>query len=65
MLETIAFTYGMLASFVLTGASRNRRLARPNPPILQYLGYATCGSLAAFAMLLLVCAAAGFDPLGL
>ena len=62
MLETIAFTYGMLASFVLTRATINRRRARPNPPILQYVGYTVCGSLGAFALLLLVCAAADFDP---
>lgn len=43
MIEAVALTYGMLLSFVLTGASRNRKLARANPPMLMYIGYVLFG----------------------
>ena len=43
MLEAVAITYGMLLSFVLSGASRNRKLARPNPPVLSCIGYVLLG----------------------
>lgn len=56
MLGAIVFTYGMLASFVLSGASRNRKMQRPNPPILAYVGYVLCGLSGALSLLLLVAA---------
>ena len=56
MLGAIVFTYGMLASFVLSGASRNRRRRRPNPPILAYVGYVMCGLSGGLAMMLFVAA---------
>lgn len=56
MLGAIVFTYGMLASFVLSGASRNRKMRRPNPPILSYVGYVLCGLSGALSLLLLVAA---------
>jgi hypothetical protein len=43
MLGAIVFTYGMLTSFVLSGASRNRKLQRPNPPMLTYVGFVCFG----------------------
>ncbi|HEX8484564.1 hypothetical protein [Sphingomonas sp.] len=56
MLGAIVFTYGMLASFVLSGASRNRRMKRPNPPILAYVGYVLCGLSGGLAVMLFVAA---------
>ena len=43
MLGAIVFTYGLLTSFVLSGASRNRKLQRPNPPMLTYVGFVCFG----------------------
>jgi hypothetical protein len=56
MLGAIVFTYGMLASFVLSGASRNRKMRRPNPPILAYVGYVLCGLSGGLALMLFVAA---------
>lgn len=56
MLGAIVFTYGMLASFVLSGASRNRKIRRPNPPILAYVGYVLCGLSGGLALMLFVAA---------
>jgi hypothetical protein len=56
MLGSIVFTYGMLMSFVLQGATRNARLARPNPPMLQYIGYVLCGLSAGLSIMLLIMA---------
>ena len=53
MFETIFFTYGLLTSFVLSGATRNRKLRRANPPILDYVGYVLFGCSAALSVLLL------------
>lgn len=43
MFGAAAFTYGILMSFVLSGASRNIRLRRPHPPMMMYVGYVLCG----------------------
>jgi len=43
MLNVIVFTYGVLTSVVLSGASRNRKLRRPNPLILTYVGFVCFG----------------------
>lgn len=59
MLGAIVLTYGMLTSFVLQGASRNARLKRPNPPMLQYVGYVLLGTTAAASAILLGYAAWG------
>lgn len=56
MLGAIVFTYGMLASFVLSGASRNRKMRKPNPPILAYVGYVLCGLSGGLALMLFVAA---------
>jgi hypothetical protein len=56
MLGAIVLTYGMLASFVLSGATRNRRMRRPNPPILAYVGWVLCGLSGGLAVLLLFAA---------
>lgn len=52
MLEAVALTYGMLLSFVLSGASRNKKLARPNPPMLNYIGYVLFGATSTVAVML-------------
>ncbi len=56
MLGAIVFTYGMLMSFVLQGATRNARLKKPNPPMLQYIGYVLVGLTAGLSGLLLLMA---------
>ena len=53
MFSTIMFTYGLLTSFVLSGASRNNRLQRPHPRMLRYIGYILCGCSAGLSVLLL------------
>jgi hypothetical protein len=52
MIEAVAVTYGMLLSFVLSGASRNQKLDRPNPAMLSYVGYVLFGMTAALAAVL-------------
>ncbi len=52
MIEAVALTYGMLLSFVLSGASHNRKLERPNPPMLNYVGYVLFGATVTAALLL-------------
>jgi hypothetical protein len=59
MLGAMVFTYGMLMSFVLSGASRNAKTGRANPPVLQYVGYVLLGSTAAASVLLFGYAAWG------
>lgn len=54
MLEVAALTYGMLLSFVLTGASRNRKLQRPNPAVLNHIGYVLFGMTCAVSAMLTV-----------
>ncbi|HWI84797.1 MAG TPA: hypothetical protein VNT42_00545 [Sphingomonas sp.] len=39
MFEFAALTYGLIASFVMASAHRNRREARTHPPILLMLGW--------------------------
>lgn len=36
MLEAVAFTYTLLASFILSSTERNRRQARPNAHCLEF-----------------------------
>ncbi len=43
MVGTAVFFYGLLVSFIFSGASRNAKLRRPNPPVLNYVGYVLCG----------------------
>ena len=59
MLQIAIFAYGLLTSFVLSGAARNRKLARPNPPILDYFGYVLMGASGAASVLLFGYAAYG------
>ncbi len=39
MFEFAALTYGMIATFVVASASRNRREARTHPPLLVAFGW--------------------------
>lgn len=57
MVEFAALTYGLLASIILSAAQRNRKLARPHPPLLLYLGYMLCGLSGGLALALLYVAA--------
>ncbi|MDB5705762.1 MAG: rane protein [Sphingomonas bacterium] len=54
MFGAIAFAYGLLTSFVLSGAARNRKLQRPNPRILDHVGHVCFGCSAALSVLLFV-----------
>lgn len=60
MFGAIAFAYGLLTSFVLTGASRNHKLKRPNPPILLYIGHVCLGCSAGLSVLLFFHAARSY-----
>lgn len=57
MVGPMVFVYGLLISFVLSGASRNARLRRPNPPVMQYAGYVLCGLSGGVSVLLLAAVA--------
>jgi hypothetical protein len=57
MFGAIAFAYGLLTSFVLSGASRNQKLQRPNPPMLVHVGYVCLGCSAGLSALLFLHAA--------
>ncbi|MEC3911961.1 hypothetical protein U5A82_16220 [Sphingobium sp. CR2-8] len=52
MVEFAALTYGLLASVILSAAQRNRKLARPHPPVLLYIGYLLCGLSGGLALAL-------------
>ncbi|PTD26218.1 hypothetical protein [Sphingomonas fennica] len=43
MVEVAALTYGLLTSFVLSSASRNRKADRPNPRMVQLCGWLLVG----------------------
>lgn len=68
MFEAIFFTYGLLASFVLSGASRNRKLKRANPVALEYFGHVLFGCSAGLSLMMFALAAwralhhSGFFP---
>ena len=49
MIGAAILAYGMLSSFVLSGAERNRRMQRPNPRMLQAVGYVLVGFSGAIA----------------
>ena len=59
MVEAAVVTYGMLTSFVLSGAARNRRMQRKNPAMLERVGYVLCGTSIGASALLLLGAATG------
>lgn len=53
--------YGFLTSFVLSGASRNRKENRPNPKIMEWTGQVLMGISIGVALILLYHAAAGIE----
>ncbi|WP_420142296.1 hypothetical protein [Sphingomonas sp.] len=53
MFEVAALTYGVLASFIMASAGRNRREKRRNPPLLTLLGLTLMALSATMAVLLL------------
>ncbi len=52
MFEFAALTYGVIASIILSVAQRNRKMARPHPPLLLYTGYLLCGVSGGVAVIL-------------
>jgi len=52
MFGAVAFTYGLLMSFVLSGVSRNARLQRANPAVLSMIGYLLVGITAGVSLVL-------------
>ncbi len=39
MIEFSVFLYGLLSAFILFSAEQNRRLARPNPAMMTFVGW--------------------------
>ena len=58
MLEFAAFSYTLLAGFILSSANRNRRQRRPHPPMLKLVGFVLMSTSLTLAALLF--AAAGY-----
>ncbi|WP_294191479.1 hypothetical protein [uncultured Sphingomonas sp.] len=52
MFGAVAFTYGLLLTFVMSGATRNAKLSRPNPAMLSAIGYVLVGITSAASLLL-------------
>ena len=50
MTEVVLVTYGLLTSFVLSSAERNRREKRQHSPVLRAMGYVLCGASAAIGI---------------
>lgn len=61
MLQFAILVYGLLLSFVLTSASRNRREGKAHAPMLVYVGYLLCGLSAGAAVGLPLVASMGVD----
>ena len=61
MLQFAILVYGLLLSFVLTSAARNRRDGRAHAPMLVYVGYVLCGISAGAAVGLPLVASMGVD----
>lgn len=58
MFEFAAFTYGLLASFVLASIGNNARAERPNPRILTLFGWGLMAFSLTLALALSLYAAA-------
>ncbi len=52
MVGAAVFVYGLLVSFIFSGASRNARLRRPNPPVLNHVGFVLCGITGGVSLIL-------------
>lgn len=58
MLEFSVFLYGLLSGFVLISAEQNRRLDRPNPAMVNAVGWGLFAMSATLALLCLAVALA-------
>lgn len=56
MLEFSVFMYGLLTGFVLISAEQNRRAARPNPAMVNAVGW---GLFSMSSTLAILCGAVG------
>jgi hypothetical protein len=61
MLHFAVLVYGLLLSFVLSAAGRNRREGRAHPAMVVYTGYVLCGLSAGAAIGLPLLAGMGID----
>lgn len=52
MFEFVAFTYGLLASFILASIARNQKENRANPPIVTMLGWSLMSMSLTLSLLL-------------
>lgn len=53
MFEAAALFYGLIASFVMASASRNRREKRHNPPVVLLAGWLLMSFSGAIGLMLL------------
>ena len=60
-MSVFVFAYGLLMSFVFSGASYNRRVGRADPAIMTWTGYALVGVTMGISALLLFMAAFDMD----
>ncbi|MCE7795003.1 hypothetical protein LWE61_00375 [Sphingobium sufflavum] len=65
MLQFAIVIYGLLLSFVLSSASRNKREGRAHARSLVYVGYILCGLSAGAAVGLPLVASMGVDLVAL
>ena len=61
MIEFAAFSYTLLAGFILSSANRNRRQRRPHPPMLKLFGVVLMAM--SFTLAALLVATAGYFAL--
>lgn len=53
--------YGFLTNYVILSASRNRKAAVPNPPILEYVGQGLFGLTVGVLVMLVGCMLTGVE----
>lgn len=53
MVGAAVFVYGLLVSFIFSGASQNAKLQRPNQPMVMHMGYVLVGVTAGVSLLLM------------
>lgn len=59
MAQILIFVFGFVSTFVLSGAQRNRKLARAHSAHIKYVGWFCFGCSAALSVLLF--GLAGYD----
>lgn len=60
-MSAVIVLYGLLTNFVILSASRNRKAAVPNPPILEYVGQGLFGLTVGMLVMLVGCIVTGAD----